>query len=65
MRELLLGMKSGSGSIILTPHYVYLSKTSGLKVGVTRATQIPTRWIDQGAVEAVIIAETPYRGAAG
>ena len=49
----------------LTPHYVYLSKTSGLKVGVTRATQIPTRWIDQGAVEAIIIAETPYRGAAG
>lgn len=49
----------------LTPHYVYLSKTSGLKVGVTRATQVPTRWIDQGAVEAVIIAETPYRGAAG
>jgi hypothetical protein len=49
----------------LTPHYVYLSKTSGLKVGVTRATQIPTRWIDQGAVEAVIIAETPHRGAAG
>ena len=49
----------------LTPHYVYLSKTSGLKVGVTRATQIPTRWIDQGAAEAVILAETPYRGAAG
>ena len=49
----------------LTPHYVYLSKTSGLKVGVTRATQIPTRWIDQGAVEAVILGKTPYRGAAG
>lgn len=49
----------------LTPHFVYLSKTSGLKVGVTRATQIPTRWIDQGAIEAVIIAETPNRGFAG
>jgi len=49
----------------LTPHCVYLSKTSGVKVGVTRKTQIPTRWIDQGAVEAMVIAETPYRQAAG
>ena len=49
----------------LQPHYVYLSKTAGIKVGVTRTTQIPTRWIDQGAVEALIIAETPYRQAAG
>jgi len=49
----------------LTPHFVYLSKTSGVKVGVTRDTQIPTRWIDQGAVEATIIAETPYRQLAG
>jgi len=49
----------------LQPHYVYLSKTAGVKVGVTRTTQIPTRWIDQGAVEALIIAETPYRQAAG
>jgi hypothetical protein len=47
------------------PHYVYLSLTSGIKVGVTRTTQIPIRWIDQGAVEAVILAETPYRQAAG
>lgn len=49
----------------LQPHYVYLSKTAGIKVGVTRDTQVPTRWIDQGAVEALIIAETPYRQAAG
>ena len=49
----------------LQPHYVYLSKTAGVKVGVTRTTQIPTRWIDQGASEALIIAETPYRQAAG
>ena len=47
------------------PHYVYLSLTSGIKVGVTRQTQIPTRWIDQGAVEAMFLAETPYRQAAG
>lgn len=49
----------------LQPHYTYLSNTSGLKVGVTRTTQIPTRWIDQGATQAIIIAETPYRQAAG
>jgi len=49
----------------LKPHFVYLSKTAGIKVGVTRDLQIPTRWIDQGAVEALIIAETPYRQAAG
>lgn len=47
------------------PHFVYLSKTSGIKVGVTRTTQIPYRWIDQGAVEGLILAETPYRQAAG
>jgi len=47
------------------PHYVYLSLTSGIKVGVTRTTQIPIRWIDQGAIQAIILAETPYRQAAG
>ena len=45
----------------MQPHVVYLSKTAGIKVGVTRDTQIPHRWIDQGAVEALVIAETPYR----
>jgi hypothetical protein len=49
----------------ITPHVTYVSLTSGLKVGVTRTTQIPTRWIDQGAVEAVLLAETAYRQAAG
>tara|TARA_A100001011_G_scaffold106302_1_gene112631 strand:- start:26199 stop:27014 length:816 start_codon:yes stop_codon:yes gene_type:complete len=49
----------------LTPHTVYLSNTSDLKVGVTRNTQVPTRWIDQGATQALKIAETPYRQAAG
>lgn len=47
------------------PHYVYLSRTSGIKVGVTRVTNVPSRWIDQGASEAIIIAETPYRQLAG
>jgi hypothetical protein len=49
----------------MQPHIVYLSKTAGVKVGVTKETQIPYRWIDQGAVEALVIAETPYRQAAG
>lgn len=49
----------------LIPHYVYLAQTGTVKVGVTRHTQIPTRWIDQGAERAVIIAETPNRYTAG
>lgn len=49
----------------LKPHVVYLSKTAGIKVGVTRTTQMPTRWIDQGASEVIVLAETPYRQAAG
>jgi len=47
------------------PHYVYLAATDVVKVGVTRSTQIPTRWIDQGANEAIILAETPNRYLAG
>jgi hypothetical protein len=47
------------------PHAVYLAVSSALKVGVTRLTQIPTRWIDQGAAWAVQIAEVPYRRLAG
>lgn len=39
----------------MQPHYVYLANTSGLKVGITRQTQIPTRWVDQGATEALPI----------
>jgi hypothetical protein len=49
----------------MQPHYVYLSLTNAIKVGVTRVTQMPTRWIDQGATEAIILAQTPYRQAAG
>ena len=49
----------------LSDHYVYLSLTSGVKVGVTRHTQIPTRWIDQGAIKALKIAQTPNRYLAG
>ena len=34
-------------------HCVYLSNTSGLKVGITRSTQRPVRWLDQGATQAI------------
>jgi Protein of unknown function (DUF2797) len=36
-------------------HFVYLANTSGLKVGITRGSQVPTRWMDQGATQAVPI----------
>ncbi len=49
----------------LTPHIVYLANSSKIKVGITRKTQIPTRWIDQGASSAIIIAQTPNRHIAG
>ncbi|HET8809625.1 MAG TPA: DUF2797 domain-containing protein [Flavobacteriaceae bacterium] len=49
----------------LQPHIVYLANSSNVKVGVTRKSQIPTRWIDQGAHEAMEILETPNRYLAG
>ena len=42
-------------------HFVYLSLTSGVKVGVTRYYNIPDRWIDQGAVKGLVIAKVPER----
>lgn len=39
----------------LQDHIVYLANSSGLKIGITRATQVPTRWIDQGATQALAI----------
>ncbi len=49
----------------LSEQVVYLSLTSGLKVGVTRSSQVPTRWIDQGALKAIEFARTPNRYTAG
>ena len=49
----------------LKPHIVYLALSSNVKVGVTRKTQVPTRWIDQGASAALEILETPNRYLAG
>jgi hypothetical protein len=36
-------------------HIVYLANSSGIKVGITRHTQVPTRWMDQGASQAIPI----------
>lgn len=46
-------------------HYVYLANSSGLKVGITRGSQIPTRWIDQGASQAMAIYRVSSRRYAG
>ena len=43
------------------PHYVYLANSSGIKVGITRGTQLPTRWIDQGATQALPIFQVANR----
>jgi len=51
--------------IQLQPHIVYLAYTGDIKVGVTRESQIPTRWIDQGATFALPIARTNNRYEAG
>ena len=52
-------------SIQLQPHIVYLAYTGDVKVGVTRESQVPTRWIDQGATFALPIAKTNNRYEAG
>jgi hypothetical protein len=49
----------------LQPHYVYLANSSGAKVGITRGSQVPTRWIDQGAVAAMPILKVSTRLIAG
>ena len=49
----------------LQPHIVYLALSSEVKVGVTRKTQMPTRWIDQGASQAIAVVEVPNRYLAG
>ena len=52
-------------AVQLKPHIVYLALSSTVKVGVTRKTQVPTRWIDQGANQALPILEVPNRYLAG
>jgi hypothetical protein len=45
----------------LKPHVVYLANSSGAKVGITREKQVPTRWMDQGAIQALPMFEVKSR----
>lgn len=49
----------------MTDHVVYLANSSGVKVGITRASQVPTRWIDQGASQALPIMRVTTRQQSG
>ena len=49
----------------LVEQTVYLARSSAVKVGITRASQLPTRWIDQGATDAIVFARVPNRYTAG
>lgn len=49
----------------MTDHIVYLANSSGLKVGITRVSQVPTRWIDQGASQALPILRVATRQQSG
>ena len=47
------------------PHIVYLANSSGIKVGITRQSQVPTRWIDQGAIQALPVFQVTSRHISG
>ena len=49
----------------MTDHFVYLANSSGIKVGITRGNQIPTRWMDQGALQALPIFRVSNRKLSG
>lgn len=49
----------------MVDHIVYLANSSGVKVGITRESQLPTRWIDQGAVQAMPIMRVATRQQSG
>jgi len=49
----------------MQPHIVYLANSSGVKVGITRQSQLPTRWIDQGAAQAMPLMQVATRRASG
>lgn len=51
--------------VCFQPHIVYLANSSGLKVGITRLGQMPTRWLDQGATQALPIMQVGSRRLSG
>lgn len=52
-------------AVCMQDHIVYLANSSGLKVGITRINQVPTRWIDQGATQAIPIFRVKSRYQSG
>ncbi len=52
-------------AVCMKPHVVYIANTSGLKVGITRQSHVPTRWIDQGAIQALPIFQVSNRFQSG
>jgi len=51
--------------VCFQPHIVYLANSSGLKVGITRTGHMPTRWLDQGATQALPIFRVGSRRLSG
>ena len=51
--------------VCFQPHIVYLANSSALKVGITRIGQMPTRWLDQGATQALPIMKVGSRRLSG
>ncbi len=49
----------------MQPHVVYLANSAGAKVGITKPENLPGRWLDQGATQAVVIMRTHSRHQAG
>jgi hypothetical protein len=49
----------------MQPHIVYLANSSGIKVGITKIGNLPTRWIDQGAVQAIPVMNVMTRQQSG
>ena len=52
-------------SFYMWPHLVYLANSSAIKVGITKEEHLPTRWIDQGAVQALPIIAVQTRQQSG
>jgi uncharacterized protein DUF2797 len=52
-------------TVCFNPHIFYVSLTSGVKIGITREANVPSRWIDQGAVRAIPLASLPDRFTVG
>ncbi len=47
--------------VCFAPHVLYLAVSSNLKVGITRQTQVPVRWMDQGASYAMPVLKVQDR----